>query len=524
MSRPIVIDSLDLVVENRDQLFVDNWLIEQADSVTRRWHRPERLGEAPAIVADQPWEHTPYFTFSNFTVIHDPQDGKFKVWYEDLGPMEPFQTHPKKARLLYAESEDGITFTKPLVGVEVDGRKTNIVAGYVEGAVPTAQNPWADYGVHSAGIVLDPTSTERRFKMLFSRSSLTGEEDLATCAYSPDGVTWTEYDTRPSYGGSQRTLGDVSILDFDEDSRMFVHYTRDARMISTSIPADAPIVSPEGHGFFTTYFPHRPDLFNKRRVWRSVSADFLNWSPLIPIAAPDDTRDNLDEAHYCLRGFRVGGMYFGFLGVIHYVDNTNSVRLVYSRDGISWHDTNNARPIFEPRGDGHWDRFMISLTSAPVRVGDTWFIHHGGSAAHHDFWMSGKEHLDHAEAADPAAHVRFGMGVATMRYNGLVSLEAKAPRGGQIVTRALKFDGPRLSINARVRPGGSIRVALMDNTGAYLPGRGPDDAVPFDGDSVEHILQWKDGDQVSEPDIGKGYIKLHILIQDAEIFAFGGRP
>src|SRR3546814_18614074 len=76
-------------------------------------------------------------------------------------------------------------------------------------------------------------------------------------------------------------------------------------------------------------FPHRPELMNKRRVFKTVSADFLNWTELVPIATPEDTMDNLDEAYYGCGQFSVGNMQFGTMGVFQGTDNGMYVRLIY---------------------------------------------------------------------------------------------------------------------------------------------------------------------------------------------------
>jgi hypothetical protein len=80
------------------------------------------------------------------------------------------------------------------------------------------------------------------------------------------------------------------------------------------------------------------------------------------------------------------------------------------------------------------------------------------------------------------------MGVATLRFEGMVSLEAIHPRPGRLVTRPLSFDGSSLQINAKTRGNGSIRVALCDSSGVAAPGFGLDDCVPFSGDDVRHVV------------------------------------
>lgn len=138
-------DSSQLFVQTCVQSLLDNVLIETSQDITRRWHQPQRYADGPLIKKDRPWEHALYFTYSNYQVLHDPQDGLFKCWYEDLeGPDEArsWQHFGMKSRQLYAESKDGINWRKPELDLyTIDGRRTNIVLGD------------DDYGqVHSAAL------------------------------------------------------------------------------------------------------------------------------------------------------------------------------------------------------------------------------------------------------------------------------------------------------------------------------------------------------------------------------------
>lgn len=517
-----MIDATMFQVGLQPQLFVDNWLIEQSDSVTRRWHKPQRVGDGPVLKADRPWEHTPYFTYSNFNVLKDPTDGLIKCWYEDLGPMSPYQRHPWQNRMLYAVSEDGLNFEKPLMDrVLVDGERTNIFAGYVEGATPDATNPWADMGVHSAAIVIDPEPQDpsQRYRMLYTKAT-PDHRHQTDVAYSADGLSWHSYGVAPSFGNSGGRLSDVSTITFDPVTRLYLQYTRHGRMMSAGMPSEWPGVPSGTGGSFGSYYPQRPDLMNKRRVFRTVSADFRNWTDLVAALTPDDHIDNLDEGFYGLGQFQVGGIQFGTLGVFQYVDNEMEVRLVYSRDGLSWQPTDKGNAFLAPRGGEHWDRHMVSIVSPPVRVGDQWYFYHGGSWAHHDYWWTGVQKLDHPEASDPASHVRFGMGVAALRFEGLASLENHGPRLGRVVTRPLSTDGRSLWINSRAK-GGAVRVAVSDSSGRILPGRGFDDCVPIAGDDVRNAVRWTSGDQPDPEGNADRYIKLWFEIDDAELFSFG---
>jgi len=512
-------DATILQIGRNPQVFVDNALIEQTDGVTRRWHKPQRVTPEPVLRADRPWEHTPYFTYSNFNVLRDPTDGLIKCWYEDLGPLSPYQSHPWKNRMLYAVSENGLDFEKPALGrVFVNGENTNIFAGYVEGGDPSDANPWADVGVHSAAVVIRPDTPDERYRMLFSRAR-PGSGHAIECAHSADGIIWSSYAERPTFGNSGSLLSDVSTITYDPGSRLFLQFTRHGRMNSAGIPATAAGMARDEGARFNTYFPGRPDLMNKRRVFRTVSSDFIHWDDLVAISTPDEEVDNLDTAHYGVGQFRVGATHFGTLGIFNYVDNEMEVRLIYSHDGFRWLPTDRGNAFLSPRRGEAWDRHMVSIVSPPVRVGDEWYFYHGGSWAHHDYWWAGPHRLDHEEARDPTAHVRFGVGVAALRFEGMVSLDAVHPRTGRFVTRPLLFAGTKLRINARARHNGRIRVGLTNSSGETLAGFGVDDCVPFSGDSIRHECQWTGG--ATMPTAGRDeYRKLVFELSDAEIFGF----
>ena len=510
-------DSTYLHVGCEPQLFIDSWLIECTQGATRRWHKPVRSTAAPLITADKPWEKALYFTYSNYAVLRDPADGLIKCWYEDLGPLDG-KGHPWRTRLLYAESEDGRLFHKPELDVcQMDGRRTNVVMGYVGAEAPTRANPWAGVGVHSNGIAIDPLppTPDERFRTIFSRSTYeegVGLRHRIQCAHSPDGVHWVPYGSAPRLGSSGSHLSDVSCLHYDVDARQFVQNTRHGLMYTVAHLPGTPSVA----GWFGPYYPHRPDLMNKRRVYQTRSHDFLHWTDPLPVSVPDDELDNLDEAHYGMQQFRVGRMHFGTLGVLRFVDNEMEVRLLHSRDGLHFRPADRGNAFLSPRGPGHWDAHMVSVTSPPVEMGDEWWFYHGGTNVHHDWWIGPPEGIDEPEARDPQAHVHFGLGLATMRKEGIASLDAARQRTGYVVTRPLQSSGKRLVVNAACRPGGWLRAAVLDLRNQPFEGRSLDDSDVFTGDSTSHTLTWAGEEEL--PGTGT-WRKLHIELRDAALFS-----
>jgi len=103
----------------RRELFVDDHLIEQlSEGAELRLHRPR--SQEIAIVHDAPWEGT---ASSSHTVFHDGD--VYRMYYRGWDFW--FATgmlHFSKAVTCYAESRDGIHWTKPELGlIEFNGSK-----------------------------------------------------------------------------------------------------------------------------------------------------------------------------------------------------------------------------------------------------------------------------------------------------------------------------------------------------------------------------------------------------------------
>ena len=102
-------------IDSSRQLFVDDYLVSSKSGLARQFHQPVKHLANPLLVSDRPWEG-PHIWMGS--VIYDDQWRQFRMWYGDA-----------KANMLYAKSDDGITWAKPDLGViEYEGsRENNIV-------------------------------------------------------------------------------------------------------------------------------------------------------------------------------------------------------------------------------------------------------------------------------------------------------------------------------------------------------------------------------------------------------------
>ena len=95
-------------------LFVDDALVQRTRGVSKRVHQPVKHPANPVIRGDLPYEND--YAVLHGTVLREP-DGRFRAWYLS-----------GTGALAYAESDDGLTWRKPLFDrYRIDGQRTNVV-------------------------------------------------------------------------------------------------------------------------------------------------------------------------------------------------------------------------------------------------------------------------------------------------------------------------------------------------------------------------------------------------------------
>lgn len=136
-------------VANRRELFVDDFLIDTLDGVEQRLSHP--VAKEVAIVHDQPWEgNTCYY----HTVFRDGD--LYRMYYRGAHAALPVIRASHQV-VCYAESPDGIHWTKPNLGLhEFEGSKDNNII-------------WTDIGAHNFAPFKDANpdcSSQARYKAI----------------------------------------------------------------------------------------------------------------------------------------------------------------------------------------------------------------------------------------------------------------------------------------------------------------------------------------------------------------------
>ena len=91
-------------IGSEEQLFLDDYIIEHVENITRCLNPAEKHPAGPVLKPDKKWEGIRALLFGR--VIYDDEENIFKMWYYCDG-----------GHLAYATSEDGINWDKPELDV-----------------------------------------------------------------------------------------------------------------------------------------------------------------------------------------------------------------------------------------------------------------------------------------------------------------------------------------------------------------------------------------------------------------------
>jgi hypothetical protein len=181
------------------------------------------------------------------------------------------------------------------------------------------------------------------------------------------------------------------------------------------------------------------------------------------------------------------------------------LHLKASRDYKDWFDVGYPQPAL-PRGQmGQWDAGMVYGGSNILVIDDEVRLYYAGFNLGHYTgipWGSRPDQI-------------FGVGLATLRLDGFVSMSCKGR--GSVTTKPIAFQGTELRINTRASDG-SVRVEIQNENGNPLPGYAIADCDPFSGDALRQPVTWRNRSDVSA--LAGRTVRLRFELHDADLFAF----
>jgi hypothetical protein len=483
-------------IGSRRELFVDDLLIERCTGkATLELHHPQP--QELALVHDAPWEGTGSGYHSVF------QDNSlyrmyYKAWHLAVSPGRvKTDTHPLYC--CYAESDDGIVWRKPELGInEFRGSKANniVIASGQIGAVNADAGHPAVFKDENPG-----APPESRYKAIL-RSA--GPKGLLAFG-SPDGLHWSPLSDRPVI--TEGAFDSQNLAFWDAASGKYRAYWR----TFTAGVTDEKNWKPAGF----------------RAIRTATSADFLHWGQQADLTYEDSPAEHL-YTNQIKPYHRAPHILIGF--PTRYVDRgwTDSTRalpelelremragatqrygtavteglIMASRDGLRFKRWNEAflRPGIEREGTWQYGQQYIAWHAVETKSKLAGAPNELSLYAGESYWTG-----------DSSALRRY-----TLRLDGFVSVRAPAS-GGELLTKPLTFTGDQLRLNFSSSAAGGIQVEIQDLEGKALPNFSLADCQPVFGDSLDRTVVWK-----ASPNVGSlagKPVRLRFRIEDADLFA-----
>jgi hypothetical protein len=470
-----------LDIGSRVQLFCDDWLIDRLSGARLVMHSPVR--QEVAFTFDAPWERG---IGSYPTIIKD--GSQYRLYYSAGGEVDREYT-------CVAFSSDAIHWTRPDLGLfDFEGSKhNNIVWTGEANAYCESHNfsPFVDanpeckpderYKAVSLTIMVPPGENDRRKVMMGFVSA--------------DGIHWKRVSEAPIM--TDGSFDSHNTCFWDTNRKKYVCYLRIGR---------------EGY----------------RSVALATSTDFLNWTKSEAI---DLGKTPLE--HFYTNGIeqylRNPQLYVGFpmrfvpckeRGTVGYdqrvVDGLSDMVFMSSHDGFHWNRQFMeafVRPGLEQHnwGGAHGNQtpaWHIQQTG-PAELSIYWLERSG----YYNMWLAeGLKKRPREKGKEVDAELRRG----TLRLDGFASVNA-GYKGGEVVTKPLKFSGKELALNVATSAVGSVKVEIQDLRGQPVPGFALRDCEPIWGDEIERVVSWKNGADVSKLS-GKA-VRLRFVLKDADLYS-----
>ncbi|MEZ6047817.1 MAG: hypothetical protein R3C11_20025 [Planctomycetaceae bacterium] len=468
-------ESIEL--SNHPQLFLDDYLIAKQENLRQEVNKPEKHPANPLIVQDKPWERRMMEVYGSFH--YDDETSKYRCWY--LASQDP-EAQPEYF-ICYAESDDGISWEKPLVG---------------EGPYEEhAQHNIVIRGGHGICVIHTPDDPDpnRQYKA-------TGGDIFA---WSPDGVHWEMENCR--YATGKNDTGS-SMVQWQGEYLWFVRNQE-----------------PETGSTIFDSFSGKHWSGTLRGVGLSVSQDFKTWTKKESILRGDE-RDNYPwgQPHaLCVTPY--GDVLVGLLPMVHlYPFNDNNyfgsweLQLAVSRDGREWKQVANRQSMMTgyPEVPGNASGMPFHPTNMLIKD-DTINIYYFGADRYHG---EGR-HPDSKKGK-----INYGIGLATLPADRFVALQPYDwLRPGTVETKPLKINGSQLLINADV-PADNLKVELANEDGEPLTGFDLELSIAEREDELRYRITWKTAEtKQTLNDVPQDKpLVIRISIKDGQLYSFQVKP
>jgi len=334
LGRTAVAGGTHLISAAKEPYFVcDDRVIEDRWQLERFVVPPTRHAQNPLIVREHSWEGTgPHLGGS---VLYDPEDTRFKMWYSVWNKHAYYNRLPFSYNVCYAESQDGIVWKKPALGLFDDnGNRAN---NCIRLGTDKTQN---------IDVCLNPVPDELPGRFL----AIHNQKGGVFVSHSVDGKEFHVLQKTPAIPYHSDTHNNFV---YDEQRDNWLLFCR----------------------------PRAWAGDHRRRVAFQQSRDLRSWSHEQTILVPSE---NEKPEFYGMSVFRRGDLFFGQLKIYDRTTGFMHIELAWSPDGTHWQQIATHPPFLDRGPAGSWEAGMVLPAESPVQVGDQLWFYYGGFRLDHN--------------------------------------------------------------------------------------------------------------------------------------------
>ncbi len=429
------------------------------------------------------------------------ENGKFRMWYAAAG-NKPNSPNVPRWRGAYAESNDGIKWTKPNLGlVEYNGNTNNNLV-----KIDPPQLSFLNLKV-----LFDPEdpNPDQRYKIT-THAYMDKSRTLGTLVpfFSSDGLDWKV--VRPITPVGTKVAKDDLFLPWTHFEPSGGLYKWDGLYYASGQNAN---------------WASRP--YHGRVVRAFVSGDFVNWSHASSVGFVRSAQYDLlgagrsregEQTHEGLSVWNRGSVLLGVSGVWHGAENWKDVTidlgLVMSNDGILFREPAHEQVFIKRGEDGAWDQGGVLQGQGFENVGDKTYIYYG--AWDPRVW----------EKAPP----RGGVGIAMLPRDRFGDLRVQPEAFGtgsyhipeneavcEFITTTVEVASgttPKFYVNADgLGSNAALRIELLGSDLKPLPGASGKDAAIIRKNGFQTPIVWAAGKEMNSfPD----KVRLRVVFEGAK--------
>jgi len=509
-----------VTIGNRRELFVDDFLVERL--VGRAVLQMKHPVPAEVVLeTSEPWEGNG----TNYVTVFQ-EAGKYRMYYRGThySYLKGKDRPNHRDVYCYAESADGIHWTKPQLGLfDWDGSKKNNIV--IDGTGRHAFAPFRDS---------NPTCAP---DAIYKAIGWSGPEKGLYAFKSADGVRWSLMSPDPVI--TEGAFDSLNLAFWDATKGEYRSYHRDFRndgatdLILSGIDRGRDIKTSHSSDFVHWAKPEFLSYTANVELGRPQAAGAQGKLPEgYPAGRVSELYTNQIMPYY-----RAPHLLLGF--PTRYTDRgwTESAKLLPRPDYRVVRATSpeDKRPegsrregtavtdgmFMTSRDRSHFSIWPESFLRPGLRTHDTWFY----GDMYQNWGMV--ETRSAIQDAPPEISIyvtertlqETGAAIRryTLRIDGFASLHAPLV-GGELVTKPVIFGGDKLAVNFSTSAVGSVRIKLQDAEGRPLPGFSLEECHEIYGDDLERTVGWQKLPSLAS--LAGRPVRLRFALKAADLYSF----